>query len=154
MIIVPINLKAANDFVTLHHRHNKKVTGCKFCIAAMFNDKIIGVAICGRPVSRHLDDGFTLEVNRVCTDGTKNATSFLYSKCKKVAMLLGYKKVITYTLQKESGSSLKAIGAIIDKNTEHVKQWNSTDKVKRNNQSVTVKPKFRWQLINNPINNL
>lgn len=148
MIIQPISLKDANAFVELHHRHNKKVTGCKFCISAIQDNNIIGVAICGRPVSRHLDDGLTLEVNRLCTDGTKNASSYLYSRCKKIAVLLGYKKVITYTLQSESGSSLKAIGAIIEKKTEHNKQWNDSGNVKRNFQAVTTAPKYRWSLLN------
>jgi len=59
---------------------------------------------------------------------------------------LGYEKIITYTLQSESGASLRAIGASIDKNVEHQRQWNSTDKVKRNYQEVTEQLKFRWVL--------
>ena len=59
---------------------------------------------------------------------------------------MGYEKIITYTLQSESGASLRAIGASIDKNVEHQRQWNSTDKVKRNYQEVTEQLKFRWVL--------
>lgn len=69
---------------------------------------MVGVAICGRPVSRHLDDGFTCEINRVCTDGTRNACSMLYGRCCKIAKAMGYKKMITYILKSENGASLKA----------------------------------------------
>ena len=79
--LVPITLKEANAFVSQNHRHHKPVTGHKFSIAACDGKKIVGVAIIGRPVSRHLDNGLTLEVNRLCTDGTKNACSFLYAAC-------------------------------------------------------------------------
>ena len=75
--------------------------------------KLVGVAIAGRPVARKLDEGKTLEVLRVCTDGTPNANSFLYGRVKRIAALMGYSKVITYTLQEQSGASLRAVGARI-----------------------------------------
>ena len=78
MVLVPISLRAANDFVSKYHRHHKRTAGHKFSIGVQENGQLVGVAICGRPVSRFLDDGLTLEVNRVCTDGTKNACSMLY----------------------------------------------------------------------------
>lgn len=71
--LVPITLKEANAFVERYHRHHKPVVGHKFSIAASDGEKIVGVAIVGRPVSRYLDNGLTLEVNRLCTDGTRNA---------------------------------------------------------------------------------
>ena len=108
--LVPITLKEANFFVEQHHRHHKPVTGHKFSIAASDGEKIVGVAIVGRPVSRYLDDGWTLEVNRLCTDGRKNACSFLYSAAWRAAKNMGYKKLITYILQSENGASLKASG--------------------------------------------
>jgi len=129
-----------------NHRHNKPVIGAKTCIAAVKNEKIVGVAIAGRPVSRYLDNGVTLEVYRVCTDGTRNATSFLYNRVKKIGQLMGFVKIITYTLQSESGSSLRAIGAKIDKNVEHERQWNNSGKAKRSYQAVTEQLKFRWVL--------
>lgn len=111
MILVPVSLKEANAFVAKNHRHHKPVTGHKFSVAAA-NEKgeIVGVAIVGRPVSRYLDDGWTLEVNRLCTDGTKNACSFLYSAAWRAARNMGYKKLVTYILDSENGSSLKASG--------------------------------------------
>lgn len=110
LTLVPISLKEANAFVENHHRHHKAVTGHKFSVAAAIDDEIVGVAIVGRPVSRYLDDGWTLEVNRLCTDGTRNACSFLYAAAWRAAKNMGYKKLITYILESESGTSLKASG--------------------------------------------
>ena len=109
LTLVPINLKEANAFVSKHHRHHRPVPGAKFCVAVAAADKICGVAIVGRPVARMLDDGWTLEINRTCVDGTKNANSMLYGACQRVAFGLGYKKLITYTLPSESGASLRAV---------------------------------------------
>src|SRR5208283_4467922 len=100
MIIVPMTLAEANAFVEKHHRHHKPVPGAKFCVGA-WEDIIVGVAIVGRPVARMIDDGWTLEVNRVCTDGTKNANSMLYGACRRVTFALGYCRLVTYTLSEE-----------------------------------------------------
>lgn len=108
--LVPISLKEANAFVEQHHRHHKPVTGHKFSVAAAVSGEIVGVAIVGRPVSRYLDDGWTLEVNRLCTDGTRNACSFLYAASWRAARNMGYKKLVTYILDTEEGTSLKAAG--------------------------------------------
>lgn len=108
--LVPMTLKEANAYVQQHHRHHKPVTGHKFSIGCSDGEKIVGVAIVGRPVSRYLDDGWTLEVNRLCTDGSKNACSMLYGAAWRAARAMGYKKVITYILQSEPGTSLKAAG--------------------------------------------
>lgn len=110
MIIVPISLDEANAFVREHHRHHQPVPGAKFCIAVAEGEKVVGVAIVGRPVARMIDDGWTLEVNRTCTDGTKNANSMLYGACRRVAFGLGYRRLITYTLPEEGGTSLVAAG--------------------------------------------
>ena len=108
--IVPISLAEANKFVELHHRHHKPVVGHKYSIAVTDGQKIVGVAIVGRPVSRYLDDGWTLEVTRCCTDGTKNACSILYGAAWRAARAMGYKKIITYILESENGASLRASG--------------------------------------------
>ena len=111
LTIVPISLPEANEFVRTHHRRHNPMPGCKFCVAVASEDGIVhGVAIVGRPVARLLDDGWTLEVNRTCTDGAKNANSALYGACRRVAFGLGYRKLITYTLPTESGVSLTAAG--------------------------------------------
>lgn len=108
--ITPISLEEANAFVQIHHRHHKPVVGHKFSIAVSKEDTVVGVAIVGRPVSRMLDNGWVLEVNRCCTDGTKNACSMLYGAAWRAAKALGYRKLITYTLPDEGGASLKASG--------------------------------------------
>lgn len=109
--ITPIHLDEANAYVSKFHRHHKPVAGCKFCVGVSNAEgAIVGVAIVGRPVSRHLDNGWTLEVNRVCTDGTRNACSILYGACWRAAKSLGYRRLITYTLPEEGGSSLKGAG--------------------------------------------
>lgn len=106
--IKPLTLKQASEFIENHHRHNGKTAGCKFAIGCFDEDKLVGVSVCGRPISRYYDDGTTLEINRVCTDGTYNACSMLYGASCRIAKEMGYKKVITYTLETENGASLKA----------------------------------------------
>lgn len=108
MQIVPITFRAASDYIDQHHRHHKATVGCKFCIAVADGEQLHGVAVCGRPVGRKLDDGRTLEINRVCTDGTRNACSMLYGACCRIGKHMGYCRVITYTLESEDGASLKA----------------------------------------------
>jgi hypothetical protein len=110
MSVVPLELGEANAFVSQHHRHHGEVVGHKFSIGAEQNGKIIGVAIIGRPVSRMRDDGLTLEVSRLCTDGTRNACSFLYGAAARAAFALGFKRLGTYILASENGASLKASG--------------------------------------------
>ena len=108
--IVPTTLAEANAFVAEHHRHHGRVVGHLFSIAVSEAEKVCGVAIIGRPVARHLDDTFTVEVTRVATDGTRNAASKLYGAAQRAAFALGYRKVITYTLASEPGTSLRAVG--------------------------------------------
>ena len=108
--IVPMTLREANAYVEQNHRHHGPVAGHKYSIGLSDGEKIVGVAIVGRPVSRHLDDGWTLEVNRLCTDGTKNACSMLYAAAWRAARAMGYKRLITYILESENGASLRAAG--------------------------------------------
>lgn len=107
---IRIELSEANAFVRAHHRHHKPVVGHLFSLGAVLSDKIVGVVIVGRPVSRMRDDGLTAEVTRLCTDGTRNACSFLYGAAARAAFALGYRRIGTYILDSESGSSLRACG--------------------------------------------
>ena len=107
--LFPISFADACEFIRIHHRYMKPPQGHKYSIAAAKDGKVVGVAMIGRPVSRHLDTGLTLEVRRVATDGTKNACSFLYAAAWRAAKNLGYKKLITYILSSESGVSLYAL---------------------------------------------
>ena len=106
--IVPITLAEANEFVKINHRHHGEVVGHKFSIAVAQEEKVDGVAIVSRPIGRRFDNGWTLEVNRCCTDGTKNACSMLYSASWRAAKAMGYKRLITYILKEENGTSLYA----------------------------------------------
>lgn len=108
--IVPIDLASANAFVDAHHRHHEPVVGHKFSIGAAIEGRLVGVAIVGRPVARGRDDGWTLEVTRLCTDGARNACSALYGACARASFALGYRRVGTYILASEPGTSLVAAG--------------------------------------------
>lgn len=108
--IVPLPFDEACEFVRIHHRHHQPPVGHKFSLGCAEGERICGVAIVGRPVARAMDDGLTLEVTRVATDGTKNASSMLYGACRRATFALGYRKLITYSLPSESGASLRAAG--------------------------------------------
>ena len=114
MHIRPITLRQASDFINNHHRHHKATVGHKFSVGLFDGEKMVGCAVCGRPVSRHLDDGLTCEINRLCTDGTPNVCSMLYGACCRVAKEMGYTKIITYILESENGASLKASNFICE----------------------------------------
>lgn len=116
--LVRIGLDEANAFVRLWHRHHKPVVGHLFSLGAALSGteapervhQIVGVAIVGRPVARLRDDGITAEVTRLCTDGTKDAPSFLYGASARAAFALGFKRIGTYILATEPGTSLMAAG--------------------------------------------
>jgi hypothetical protein len=110
LIAVPLKFDEAADFVRRLHRHHTPPLGHKFSIGALLGETLVGVVIIGRPVARMRDDGFTLEVTRLCTDGTKNASSFLYGRAARACFALGYKRIGTYILETEPGTSLNAAG--------------------------------------------
>jgi len=110
MNLLPITIKAAKKHVAEHHRHHKPPVCGLFALAAQKDGKVVGVIIVGRPVARGLDDDYTAEITRCCTDGTKNACSFLYAAAWKAARALGYQRAVTYTLPEEGGASLRACG--------------------------------------------
>lgn len=108
--LVPMTRAEAQAYVREHHRHHKPSVGDVFCLGAQSGDKIVGVVVVGRPVARMLNDGHTLEVTRCCTDGTRNACSFLYAAAWRAARDLGWRRLVTYTLPEEGGTSLRAAG--------------------------------------------
>lgn len=109
--ITPITLREANNFVLTHHRHHKPTVGHILSLAVSCDaGSVRGVAIIGRPVARALQDGWTAEVLRCCTDGTRNACSMLYGAAWRVVKNMGYRKLITYTLPEEGGASLRGAG--------------------------------------------
>jgi hypothetical protein len=108
--LAPISFEDAADFVRRHHRHHTPPVGHKFSIAALDAGELVGVVIVGRPVARRRDDGQTLEVTRLCTIGARNACSFLYGAAARAAFALGYSRIGTYILKRETGVSLAAAG--------------------------------------------
>lgn len=145
--IAPITLRDANRFVTENHRHHDSVTGCKFAVGlykvVKGDNVLIGTAICGRPVSRFLDDGYTLEINRLCvTEREKNGCSMLYGACCRIAKEMGYRKIITYILESESGVTLRASNFILE--DECCGRGNWTGSRKRERNSIPEEMKQRW----------
>lgn len=111
MNLCPITISEARAFVARHHRHHRAPQGGLFAVGVEEQDSFVGVAIVGRPVARHADDGYTAEVTRVCVlDGFRNACSMLYGACWRAARALGFRRLVTYTLKSEPGTSLRAAG--------------------------------------------
>lgn len=110
LVVEPITLRAARRYVAEHHRHNQASKFWLFGCAVRLDGQIVGVGIAGLPKAKALMDGLTVEITRVCTDGTRNACSRLYGALSRAAFALGYRRVVTYTLAVEPGSSLLAAG--------------------------------------------
>lgn len=142
--ITPTTLSEAQDFIERHHRHRGRVAGHICVVAASVGERVVGVAIVGRPVARGNQDGFTAEVIRCCTDGTKNACSILYAAAWRAARALGYRRLITYTLTSEPGSSLRAIGFRVVGEVKG-RSWDTPSRpcVDKNPQQ----DKLRWELV-------
>lgn len=150
MIVIPITLREANDFVAQFHRHNGRTArnGGKFAIGASDGNNIIGVAIVGNPISATFMDGFTAEVLRTCVhpDAPRNCNSFLYGACWRIWRAMGGTRLVTYTLQSESGESLRGAGwKCIGEVKPTPPGWHKKDHLIRNWQPVQGQLKFRWE---------
>lgn len=146
--VVPITMHQANKFVEDYHRHNKPVRGARFCIGALSDKFLTGVAIVGRPVSRRIDDGVTAEITRLCANSAspKNTCSFLYARCWRIWQQMGGERMVTYTLQSESGSSLKGAGwKIMGDVKPRTKNTGWQTRHDRDWQDVYEQLKFRWE---------
>lgn len=112
LAIVPLRLREAAALVERWHRHHRPPQGGLFAVgvASLDEGRVVGAAIVGRPVARLLADGWTAEVTRVATDGTANACSALYGAAWRAARAMGYRRLVTYTLGTEPGTSLRAAG--------------------------------------------
>lgn len=143
LTIVPCELDEANAFVEQHHRHHKPVVGHRFSIAAAVEEKVVGVAIVGRPTARRLNDGFTLEVTRLATDGTKNACSALYAAAWRAAKAIGYRRLVTFTLDSEPGTSLKAAGWKVVATTPG-RSWSVPSRPRVDKHPL--QPRLRWEM--------
>lgn len=109
--VVPASRADVSAFIAATHRNHKPPVGDVFRLAVVDDTGAVrGVASVGRPVARMLDDGWTLEVNRVATDGVRNGCSILYGAARRIAWTMGYRRILTYTLPEEGGASLRAAG--------------------------------------------
>lgn len=152
MTLRPITLSKANDFIEVHHRHNGRTSrnGGRFAVSVVIGDFLVGVAITGNPLSATFMDGQTAEVLRVCVlDGApKGACSMLYQACWRAWRAMGGRRLITYTLQSESGASLRGAGWRVVGKTKPTKEgWRKNDKSnnKRTHYPVMLEEKNRWQ---------
>lgn len=138
----PIDFADAAAFVSEHHRHNTPPVGHRFSIAAYEGDRLCGVVIVGRPVARGRQDGRTVEITRLCTDGTRNACSFLYGRAARAALALGWTRIGTYTLKSEPGTSLKAAGWTVIAEVKG-RSWDTPSR--RRTDKHPVEDKLLWE---------
>lgn len=139
-----MHLAEANAYVAMHHRHSRPVLSARFSIGITDGEAIRGVAICGRPVARSLQDGWTLEVNRLATDGATNGCSMLYGACWRAAVALGYNRLVTYTLDVEGGASLRASGWTRVAELPARAGWDA-DSRPRDNDLYLSSDRVRWE---------
>jgi hypothetical protein len=147
--IVPVTLEEAKAFVAKHHRHNKPPVSWKFGNGLEVNGELVGVAMAGRCVARPLDKRENIEITRVCVVNEKNGNSRLYGAILRAAKALGYKVAYTYTLQSESGESLRAVGFQIDAELAPRASWSCPSRPRMQvdlfgNETRPPEAKLRW----------
>lgn len=135
---LPITYRRACDFIVGLHRHHGPPQGCKFCLGAFVDGRMVAVAIAGRPVARNADNGVTAEITRLCSDGTPNACSFLYGRMRRVCQAMGYEKVLTSILKDEPGTSLIAAGFELSHETDGG-SWNRASRARTDKHPTCAK---------------
>ena len=147
MTIIPITLKEAIEFVLNFHRHNRPTVGGKWAIGLEHDGVLVGVAIVGRPIARNLDDQFTAEVTRTCTNenAPKGSVSKLYAACWRAWKAMGGRKMITYTIKSESGASLRGAGWKVIAELPPQNGWNRKSR-RREWQPIYGQMKLRWEI--------
>ena len=148
--VIPLTLAEANRKVAEWHRHHGPMPGGLdyFRIGAIDDTgKVVGVSIVSRPQNRNSDDGLTCEVVRCATNGHKNSCSFLYGQSARIARYMGFRRIITYTLDNESGASLRACGWKLEK-TGIKSYWSSHQSSGRTVKAKEhyAEKKTRWTL--------
>lgn len=143
LTIVPVDWRTARGFVTDWHRHHPPPRGYRFAVGVANGTQLVGVLIAGRPVARHTDNGATLEVTRVATDGTPNACSALYAAGWRAAKALGYRRLVTFTRIDESGASLRGAGWRVIGERPAVPGWDRPSR--RRNSPYDPIPRTLWE---------
>lgn len=141
--LVPISFAEAKAFVEAHHRHHGPPLGHILSLAVADDQVVRGVAIVGRPVARGLQDGWTAEVTRCCSDGTRNACSMLYGAAWRACRAIGYRRLVTYSLPDEGGSSLRAAGFKLLAQTKGG-SWNCQARPRVDKHPLQAK--LRWEM--------
>jgi hypothetical protein len=150
--IVPLELKDLNALVARLHRHHRPVQGHRFSIGLEHDGKLVGGISVGRPVARMTDQRCVLEVTRLVTDGTPNTCSLLYAAAARVGKELGYKRIQTFILDNEPGTSLRAAGWSFDRESCGG-DWTRVSKPNRR-QDQPQGPKHRYSKILNAARSL
>lgn len=145
LTIVPVTFRRACEFIATHHRHHRPPRGIKFAVGVTVDGELVGVATVGRPVARHMDDGLTVEVTRTCTSGEPNANSKLYGAAWRVARGMGYRRLITYTQEGETGASLRAAGLVPTAALRPRPGWTTRSRP-RESRGVDDVRRTRWEI--------
>lgn len=145
--IVPVDWKDACGFITMWHRSHEAPAGGKFWAGCADELGVLhGVHVTGRPVAVSYQDGWTLEVTRVATDGTRNANSMLYAAAWQATKALGFRRLVTYNHEGESGASLRAAGYRIVAQRPPRKGWNSPSRP-REDKGVDGIARTLWEAV-------
>lgn len=145
LTVVPSTKHEVNAWIKALHRHNKPVAGGRIFLACMDEtERIRGVAVVGRPSARMLQDRFTVEITRLATDGCPNACSALYGRARRVAQAYGFTRIVTYTLESESGSSLRAAGMRLVETGVGGGSWERKNRL-RPEEKHDLSKKLRWE---------
>jgi hypothetical protein len=144
--VIPLTRDAAKEYVRKNHRHNKPPTSHKFSLGLLGDGgELVGVLVAGLPVARWFDDGLTLELTRVCTDGTANACSMLVGAARRAAAAMGYERIVTYTQAEEGGASMRAAGMVRDAELEPRGSWAKDSKQRQGRLDIGGGvPRVRW----------
>jgi len=148
--VVPVELREANALVDRLHRHHRHVQGHRFSVGVELDGELVGAAIIGRPVARNTPPKEVLEVTRLVTDGTPHACSLLYAAAARAGKALGYRRIQTFILENEPGTSLRAAGWSFDGTTPGLPWKHTNPPGPRRQDAKTLGPKQRWVRDLNP----
>ncbi len=140
--VVPIGVTEARRHVEAHHAHHHAPPGASFAAAVSDGERVVCVALVGRPVARMLDaDPTCAEVTRCASDGTPHAASMCLAAARRAALALGYRRLVSYTLIGESGTSYLAAGWVVTGLVDASQGWHS----RAGRTTIQGGGKVRWE---------